>query len=161
MAPNESAIITTQFLWQQNSVSWECKRSHPICPLLSAILLAVSPGSGKEQCAAPTVVSHLLPKQSSQDILFPLLHQVARPLDTTFPCNRFDWGKNDFDRLMGDLAAGELAIHVLQKEHWVWICMMLGSQPLQQVDFLFCKMGTGLSQCVWITVKLLQSSVWI
>lgn len=55
--------------------------------------------SALAQVMTLTMFSHLLPKQSSHGILFPILHQVARPLNTTSQHNRFNWSKNEFDRL--------------------------------------------------------------
>lgn len=53
MALNKLAIITTQFLLQQNEASRRYKWIHHYCPFLSAILPAVGPDSGNEETCGP------------------------------------------------------------------------------------------------------------
>lgn len=69
MALNKLAIITTQFLLQQNEASRRYKWIHHYCPFLSAILPAVGPDSGNEGLAALTVLFHMFLKQSSHSIV--------------------------------------------------------------------------------------------
>lgn len=108
---NNYNTTSTRVEWCLPGYKW----IHHYCPLLSAILLAASPGSGNEWFAALTVLSYMLLKQGSHSRLFPILHQVAWPLNTTFQGNGFNWGKIVFDKSMETWQQKGVAFGVLQK----------------------------------------------
>lgn len=86
---NRNTILRTA-----ESVSWEHKWIHHDRPLPPAILLAVSPGWGND----PDGVLSMAPEAK---LSWHVLHQAARPLNTKSQHNRFNGGKNKFDKWRG------------------------------------------------------------
>lgn len=116
MALNKLAIITTQFLLQQNEASRGYKWIHHYCPFLSAILPAVGPDSGNEGLR-PWLYSFTCSWSKVLTALFPILHQV----DIIFQCSGFKWGKNELDKSTETRQQESIiAFDVLQKNPGFW-----------------------------------------